>query len=164
MPKRQNTYVVFDGDNDKWAYSFMKGWKAHQHMGFYFDDAHEILALTHRAKSEIYIKSKLSQRLQHTDIVLVLIGESTRYLYRYVRWELEIALELGLPIIAVNLNKKRSLDTALCPPIIRDEDVLHIPYQMAAIKFALADFPTFFKTTKLSGPYYYPESIYKRLT
>jgi len=28
MSYRNKTYVIFDGDNDMWAYSYMKGWKA----------------------------------------------------------------------------------------------------------------------------------------
>ena len=27
MAYRNKTYVAFDGDNDMWAYAYMKGWK-----------------------------------------------------------------------------------------------------------------------------------------
>ena len=27
MSYKDPSYVIFDGDNDKWAYGYMKGWK-----------------------------------------------------------------------------------------------------------------------------------------
>ena len=33
------TYVIFDGDNDMYAYRFMRGWKAREHIDVDFDDA-----------------------------------------------------------------------------------------------------------------------------
>lgn len=61
--------------------------------------------------------------------------------YKWLRWELDLALELGLPIVAVNLNEKRFKDPDRCPPIIRDECAVHIPFKMKAIKFALDNWP-----------------------
>lgn len=26
MSYKNKTYVIFDGDNDRWAYAYMKGW------------------------------------------------------------------------------------------------------------------------------------------
>jgi len=95
----------------------------------------------------------------------VLIGQSTRNLHRYVRWELEIALNLDLPIIAVNLNGQRSIDLARCPPIIRNEYVVHIPFRMRIIKYALDDFPDdYYEYSETdSGPLYYPKKIFESL-
>ena len=42
MGYKDPTYVVFDGDNDKWAYAYMKGWKKNQNIDFDFRDAHDI--------------------------------------------------------------------------------------------------------------------------
>lgn len=60
--------------------------------------------MTSRAQNEDYVKSKLRDRMRQSTAVMVLIGNSTKNLFRFVRWELELALTLGLPIIAVNLN------------------------------------------------------------
>ena len=30
---------------------------------------------------------------------VVLVGDKTKWLYKYVKWELELALELGLPTL-----------------------------------------------------------------
>ena len=66
-----------------------------------------------------------------------MIGNSTRYLYKFVRWEMEQALALNLPIIGVNLNGLRYQDTERCPPIIRDKLGIHISYNVAILQYAL---------------------------
>ena len=45
MSYRNNTYVIFDGDNDRWAYAFLKGWNESDHIEFDFYDAHDLRPL-----------------------------------------------------------------------------------------------------------------------
>lgn len=165
MSHRDKTYIIFDGDNDKWAYARMKGWKALETIDFDFDDAHEVYTLTDRANDEAYIKSKLRKRFESAKQVLVILGEHTKHLYKYVRWELEVAKELDLPIIAVNLNGDRRQNISTCPAIIRNEYVVYIPYKMKIIKHALDYFPNEYNNRKKDshGPRAYNESIYQAL-
>lgn len=144
MSYKSPTYVVFDGDSDKWAYGYMLGWKNNDRMDFDFNNAHDLDTMTARAQGEAYVKRNLKTRMEKSKSVLVLIGENTKHLHRFVRWEQELALELGLPIIAVNLNNERSLDAVRCPPIIREECVVHIPFKMKIIKHALDNWPMIF--------------------
>jgi len=54
MSYRNKTYVIFDGDNDQWAYRFMNGWKANDHIDFNFYDAHDVGSeLTDRASEQM---------------------------------------------------------------------------------------------------------------
>ncbi len=139
-------YVIFDGDNDKWAYAYMKGWKENRNIDFSYQDAHDLDNMTSRAQDEQYVKSNLRERMKQSTAVIVLVGEKTKNLYKYVKWELELALELGLPIIAANLNKTNGQDNDRCPATIRDKAcVVHIPYTLEAIKHAMSDFATFFR-------------------
>lgn len=139
-------YVVFDGDNDKWAYAYMNGWKANNNIDFDYQDAHDLDNMTARAQGEQYVKSKLRERMNKSTAVVVLLGEKTKNLYKYVRWELELALELDLPIIVANLNKKNNQDGNLCPAIIRDKAcTVHIPYTLEALKLAMSEFPGFYR-------------------
>lgn len=166
MGYNDKTYIVFDGDKDRWAYANMKGWKALEHINFDFEDAHEEYPLTSNASDENYIKGKLRKRFANAFQVLILIGESTKNLYKYVRWELDVARDLGLPIIAVNLNGDRIQNNDTCPPIIRDTYTVHIPFKMKIIKYALDNFPPFFtkRTTDIMvGGLIYPDSVYKDL-
>ena len=138
-------YVVFDGDNDKWAYGYMNGWKANKNIDFEYQDAHDLDTMTGRAQYEQYVKSKLRERMKKSTAVVVLVGEKTKNLYKYVRWELELALELGLPIIVSNLNKTNGQDESLRPAIIRNvASAVHIPYTLEALKHAMSNFPGFY--------------------
>jgi MTH538 TIR-like domain (DUF1863). len=133
-------YVVFDGDEDKWAYAYMLGWNANDRMNFNFRNAHDLDSMTSRAQGEDYVKRNLRKRMEQSSAVIVLVGEKTKNLYKFVRWELELALGLDLPIIAANLNESRGQDDR-CPPILRDKCVVHVPFKMKAIRFALDNWP-----------------------
>jgi hypothetical protein len=51
--------------------------------------------------------------------------------------EIDLAIELGLPIIIVNLNNKTGMDGDLCPSKLRNACAVHIPFKLAAIRHAL---------------------------
>src|SRR5258706_521932 len=102
MSYRDKTYVIFDGDNDIWAYRFMRGWNLSKHVEFDFQDAHDLKPLREDAFLEVTVKRRLKERFASTGQVIVMIGEHTKNLYRFVRWEIETAQELDLPFIAVN--------------------------------------------------------------
>ena len=147
---RNKTYICFDADTDMWAYKFMKGWKALDHIDFDFDNAHELNNLRD-GSSEQTIKPKLRERLKYTKIMLVLVGDNTKNLHKFVRWEQEVALSMGIPIVAVYLNGSKSRDNSVCPPIIRDELVLHIPYKLATCRWAIDNWPSLYQSHKQKG-------------
>lgn len=68
------TYVIFDGDKDRYAYAFMKGWKVNERVEFDFRDAHDIGSMTGRAQDEAYVKSELRKRMKASSQVVVLAG------------------------------------------------------------------------------------------
>lgn len=147
---RNKTYVCFDADTDMWAYKFMKGWHALDNIDFDFDNAHDLNNLRD-GSSEETIKGKLRERLKSTKIMLVLVGENTKNLHKFVRWEQEVALSMGIPIAAVYLNKSEARDNSVCPPIIRDELVLHIPYKLATCRWAIDNWPAQHEKYKKEG-------------
>ncbi|MNN72190.1 hypothetical protein D3C81_1882030 [compost metagenome] len=133
-----------------WAYGFMLGWNKNDHMEFSFYDAHDLRPMEGTA-SEAYVKSVLKQRLQNTKQAIVIVGESTRYLYKFVRWEIETCIEMGIPIVVVNLNGLKAMDTDLCPPILRDVCAIHVPFKAKAIQKALDIFCDNYATHKAKG-------------
>jgi len=137
-------YVVFDGDEDRWAYEYMRGWKSNRNIEFDFVDAHDLDQMTSRASSEEYVKSNLRKRMKESFAVVIIVGEKTKNLFKYVRWEIDLAIELQLPIIVVNLNNRNGIDNVLCPPILKSACAVHIPFKLAAIKHAAAQFPSEF--------------------
>ena len=165
MGYRNKTYIIFDGDQDMWAYKYMKGWKVNRRIDFNFHDAHGVFPLTNRAIDENYIKSKLRERFKTAKQVIVIVGDKTKNLNRYVRWEIEVALSLDLPIIAVNLNGLKQQDNAKVPPVLRDEFAVHIPFKLKIIKYALDNFPPISNSRKKGekGARYYIDQVYKDL-
>jgi hypothetical protein len=120
--------------------------------------------LTDRASEET-VRARLRERLSNSKQAIVLIGESTRYLYKFVRWEIEIAQDLGVPIIGVNLNGSREYDPDLCPPILRDRYVVHVPFKAKIIQYALDNFPAEYakRDSDASGNRHYLNSVYAGL-
>jgi hypothetical protein len=49
MSYRNKTYVIFDADNDMWAYAYLNGWNESEHIEFDFHNAHDLRPLTDRA-------------------------------------------------------------------------------------------------------------------
>lgn len=165
MAYRNRTYVCFDADNDIHYYRLMQAWKQNDHTTFNFFDAHDLNNLL-ATSSEETIKRKLRERLNNTKIFVVLVGQQTRYLYRFVRWEMEQALGMELPIIVVNLNGRRSMDSDLCPPLLRDELAMHVSFNAAIVQHALEGWEARHYELKRqgeSGPYYYKQNVYAEL-
>jgi len=95
----------------------------------------------------------------------VLIGDKTKYLRKFVKWEMEVALRLGLPIIGVNLDGSK-LQTELCPATIKNELVIYVPFQAKIIEYAMENWPTSHRThvqQNVSGPRFYKDHVYAGL-
>lgn len=139
MGYRNKTYVIFDGDTDINKYYLMTAWKKNKNIEFDFHDAHDLNTITNRS-NEKNTKTKLRQRFSSAKQAVVLIGESTKNLYQFVRWEIEVCHSLGLPIIAANLNGSTSYDGNRCPPILRESDAVFVSFRPKIIKHAMDDF------------------------
>jgi hypothetical protein len=50
MGHKNATYVIFDEDEDSWAYRFMRGWNASDNVEFDFRNVHDLDAMTGRAQ------------------------------------------------------------------------------------------------------------------
>ena len=165
MPYRNKVFVSFDGDTDIHYYRLMRAWKQSDHTPFNFYDAHDLIQARDTSTEES-IKRSLSERLTNARVVVSLIGEKTRYLYKFVRWELEQALRRDLPIIGVNLNGRRSQDHDRCPPIIREGLAVYISFNASIIQHALEHWPDEYarlRRQRATGPRFFDDSVYHRL-
>lgn len=163
MSYRNKTYVIFNGDDIRY-YRLMQAWKENDNIEFDFNDAHDIGGIRDDSE-EITVKKHLKERFSNSKQVIVLVGENTKYKYKYVRWEIEVTQNLDLPIVVVNLNGKRKIDSDLCPAILKDCLTVHISYNRDVIKYALDDWPSFHASNKntKSSPHSYKESVYEEL-
>lgn len=164
MAYRNKTYVCFDGDEDMLSYRLMTAWSANRKMSFNFYNAHD-LNTARDTSQELSIKRQLRERFANSKALIVLIGEKTKWLRKFVKWEMEVAVRLNLPIIAVNLNGSRYQDER-CPPAIRDELAIYVPFALHIIQYAMDDWPAQ-HVAKIregtTGPHYYLDSVYKQL-
>jgi hypothetical protein len=104
--------------------------------------------------------------MRNSRLFILLVGERTRYLTKFVRWEIEQAISRALPIIVVNLNGLRSMDDARCPTLAKDTLAIHISFNAAIMQHALDNWPNSHETLRRegkSGPYYYNDNVYKGL-
>jgi MTH538 TIR-like domain (DUF1863) len=165
MAYRNKTYVCFDGDEDMQYYRLMCAWKQHEGIDFNFYNAHDLNSARDTSTQES-IKRQLRERLKNSKVLVVLVGEKTRDLRKFVRWEMEQALGLELAIIAVNLNGNRKLDQGRCPPIICGELAMHISFNAAIMQYALEDWidkhAAYLKQGKKAANHY-PDTVYQQL-
>lgn len=150
MAYRNKVYVCFDADNDINYYRTLQMWDQNDNIDFSFYNAHDLNNIMSWS-SEDTIKHNLRQRLKNTKVMLALIGEKTRYHRKFVIWEMEIAMKLDIPIIAVNLNKKNGIDPERCPSILKEKRVLHIPFTLQAISHALNRWYDFYHSNEQKG-------------
>jgi len=165
MAYRNKIYVAFDADNDMRYYRLMQAWKQNDHTNFNFYDAHDLNNMRDWSNEET-IKNKLRERLKSTKVFVLLVGSQTRFHYKFVKWEVEQALKLNLPIVVVNLNGARSIDTENCPPVIRNELALHVSFNSKIIEKALSAWEKLhydYKAQGKTGDFYYEASIYRSL-
>lgn len=167
MSYKNKTYIIFDADTDMKYYRLMTAWNENENIDFNFYNAHDIYSVNKAhieklreldkkdktSREEIYIKGKLKERLNNTKQVIVLVGDSTKNLYKYVRWEIEVAIDLDIPIIAVNLDGTNR-SSSKTPPILKDKACfLSTPFKVDAIKYALDNFPTWYHKNKQNGKF-----------
>ena len=165
MSYRNKTYVAFDGDNDMWAYRLMQAWKEHEHIDFNFYDAHDLNSARDTSTEES-MKAQLRERMANAKQMVLLVGEHTKYLRKFVPWEIELARKKDLPIIVANLNKKREYDADRCPSAIGNEVyTMHVAFYAKIIKYALDNFAEIYHEYKHErvGNYHYKDVVYEDL-
>jgi hypothetical protein len=149
------TFVGFSG-TDLHYYRLMQAWKANTKIDFNFTDVQ--LAREIDSNNEPYIKQRCRERIDMAGTFIQLIGEDTRWKYKYVRWEAEVAIENGCRIIGVNLDSGREVDIKTAPAVIRDIGAIFVPFSPNIIAYTLENYQM-----HDSGNWHYKDHIYKQL-
>ena len=143
----------------------MQAWKANDGIEFDFNNAHELTTIRPDSGEEA-IKASLRERMKNSKILVLLVGEKTKNLRKYVPWEIEIALKANLPVIVVNLNGKKKFDSGFCPSLLSSELAIHVPYGVDIMQYALDNWPNSdqkYRSEGKSSPYHYNQSVYDSL-
>src|SRR5882672_6163485 len=125
MAYQNKTYVAFDGDSDIHYFRLMQAWKQNDNTPFNFHDAHG-LNYSNDSSLRESILAQLRKRFDNTRRFVILVGNNTKFLRKFVPWEIDQALRRGLPIICVNLNGSRQIDYQLCPTTLQSELAVHV--------------------------------------
>ena len=134
----------------------MLAWKKNEHIDFNFSNCQ--LAQEINSEDEVYIKSKCRERIQMAGTFAVLIGQDTRSKHKYVRWEMEVAIEKKCRIIGINLDKARHMVVATCPPIINNVGAIFVPFSPKIVAYALEN-----HEMRKSGNLQYDDDVYAQL-
>lgn len=167
MPYRNKTYIAFDGDNDIRYYNLMKAWKQSDNTSFNFYDAHDLNTARDTSQTES-IKRQLAARMANSKVFILLLGEKTRYLTRFVKWEVEHALYLDLPIIVVNINGRRDVDTDRMPTWLNGHLCISCAFNSRIIQYSLENWESLHyhyqnDEEKRGTHRYWHENIYRDL-
>jgi len=149
------TFVGFSS-TDIHYYRLMLAWKAHEHIDFNFTDCQ--LSISINSENEAYIKGKCRERINMAGTFAVLIGKDTRSKHKYVRWEMEVAIEKKCRIIGVNLDGSRSVVSSTCPPIIKNIGAIFVPFSPKIVAYALENYKM-----QSNNDYHYKDEVYLQL-
>lgn len=164
MVYRNKIYVAFDADNDMRYYTMLEAWNGNPNIDFQFYNAHD-LHTSNDSSNEESIKASLRDRFANSKLFILLIGENTYRLTKFVKWEIETAIRLELPIICVNLNMHKKADQ-LCPSSLKDQLAVFVPFNEKIIKYAIDNWPSSDKNHRSANEkshYYYGDDVYKKL-
>jgi hypothetical protein len=149
------TFVGFSS-TDIHYYRLMQAWKANEHIEFNFTDCQ--LGSEINSENEAYIKSKCRERINMAGTFAVLIGQDTRSRHKYVRWEMEIAIEKKCRIIGINLDGSRRMLDSTCPPIIRNIGAIFVPFSPKIVAYTLENYKM-----NPNDNYHYKDEVYTQL-
>lgn len=149
------TFVGFSSTDIRY-YWLMQAWKANEHIDFNFTDCQ--LENEINSENETYIKSKCRERINMAGTFAVLIGQDTRSKHKYVRWEMEVAIEKGCRIIGINLDGSRRVVDATCPPVIRNIGAIFVPFSPKIVAHTLENW-----VKQPNDDWHYKDEIYRQL-
>jgi hypothetical protein len=148
--------VIGFSDTDISFYQLMTTWKDTANIDFIFTSCN--LQSEKDLENEQHIKSICRERINPGDKYILLIGEDTKYKYKYVLWEAQVAIEKGCTIIGVNLDGSHRMVESKCPEVIKNTGALFVPFSPKIVRYALENY-----IMRDDGSYHYIDRIYREL-
>jgi len=154
------TFVSFSS-TDIGRYYMLCAWKAHEHIDVNF--ANFQLDEKINSSNPSYIKSVCRNKVRRADTFALVIGNDTWKKTEFVQSEVEVAIEKGCRLIAMNLNDCRFKDW-LCPHFFADKGALFVPFSPRIVAKALKPWKRPPPESNLtSGDWIFGDSIYTGL-
>ena len=167
MSYRNKTYIAFASE-DLSYYSLMKAWKQNEKIDFDFFNAHDLFVARDTSSPET-IKRRLRERLNNTKQVIFLGSEDGRRKGgdgdSFLAYEIEVILELDLPIVIANLCQSRTIVTDNIPQPLIDQKHFNVSvsFQPKIIQYALDNYVEGYAKSEMQGAHRYVQRIYDDL-
>ena len=161
----QKIYVAYDGTNDYETYKQIQEWVDSNEEKFNFFDAIDLYKKLDKVEDEL-LKAQVRERMSTANVVVLLVSKTTKSFRRFIRWQIEYAINNNIPIIAMNVNGIRSVDYDRIPTILKKNLAIHIAFQAPILEYALNNWPESFKThisKEEKNSFKYTEDIYNDL-
>lgn len=98
-------FVSYRADDESTKYkNLLVAWSESPNLNFFevkFEDTS--IGVSINSEDANYIKRRIREKLENSSRVICLIGKSTHQ-SEWVRWEIEKAFELNIPITAIKIN------------------------------------------------------------
>lgn len=165
--EQPNIYVAIDASNDIKYYKEFKLMLRDNGITNNIYDGIDYFKEFDKTPDDM-LKFKIQKNLERADVIVVLLTKTLKSMRKFSKWQIEHAINIGKPIIAVNPNRIRSADYDVCPTILKSHLSLHIPYDARAFELAINNWPSshaeHMKNEKdLRKIYKYSESVYQQI-
>jgi len=167
MSYRNKTYVAFASEDIK-SYRLMEAWRENKNIDFSFYDAHDLF-IARDTSTPATIKHNLRERMKNAKQVVLLGSPDAKKKggdgVSFLAYEIQIAIELKLPIVVAHLDGSRKGNSANYPKPLTAESyhTMSVSFQVAIIKYALDHYSATFTGSDGTGERIYKESVYAEL-
>lgn len=167
MSYRNKTYVAFASE-DIGKYRMMQAWSANDHIPFDFFNAHD-LSISRDTSQPETIKRNLRERLKNAKQIVLLGSKDGKRKgsngVSFLAHEIKVIIEFNLPVVVVNLDQDRTVDTNFIPDplLVAAYYTVSVSYQPKIIIHALDHYAVTFAESDNKGPHQYPSNIYSDL-
>ena len=167
MSYRNKTYVAFASEDIKF-YRLMEAWRENKNIEFSFYDAHDLYVARDTSTPET-IKRNLRERMKNAKQVVILGSPSAKKKagdgVSFLAYEIQVAIELDLPIVVAHLDGSRSGNSSNYPAALTSKGyhTMSVSFQTAIIKYALDNYASTYSVSTTTGERVYKPSIYTSL-
>jgi len=167
MSYKNKTYVAFASE-DISHYRLMEAWRENKNIDFNFYDAHDLFISRDTSKPET-IKKNLRERMKNAKQVVLLTSKDAKKKgddnVSFLSHEIDLIIEFNLPVVIVNLDKRRDVNTELTLDKLKNNDhyTISTSFQSAIIKYALDNYCPNYTNNSKRGPHYYKDCVYSDL-
>ena len=122
-----NSLVLFDDENQIEEITLLKNWEL----------ASDFNLAGFAIKDEI-VNKRQEIDLSEIDLVIVLIGESTKFLGSRFKTVTQKILQSDVSILCLNTNGFIGLEENICPKILADAGCIHMPFTKKDLQLSLS--------------------------